>query len=396
MTCGAPLACGGRSQTPTTSSPQGSCGAGPRVLRFPGVSPQTGSGNHPHSLTVVSLLLILSACGTEPSILPPDVQMFSAAPSTIASGDSALLIWSVHGADSVFLSPGVGAVTKPTRWVRPATSTTYRLVATNRVGAETAYAAVTVILPPLPLVETFAASAGPIVSGATSILMWSTIGADTVRIDQGIGPVRGNVLQVQPTSTTTYTLTAVNAGGVVNSSVVISVTPATSPPSDPAMFVARAVGGGGVLLSWSAVPLASSYSIEWSSNLSPTFEPLTTVNGSTFYVGGGPATANNLYTYRLTALNEAGASPGAVASTLAVPQPPEGPSPILIMPASTTVPRGGTVMFTASQMVTWIVLDGPGGGTITSAGVYTAPAGAGTFVVAAVSSVTNTAIVVVP
>jgi hypothetical protein len=234
------------------------------------------------------------------------------------------------------------------------------------------------------------------VSGATSILSWSTLGADTVRIDQAIGLVRGNVLQVQPTSTTTYTLTAVNAGGVVNSSVVISVTLATTPPSDPAMFVAHAVGGGGVLLSWSAEPLASSYSIEWSSNPSPTFEPLTTVNGSTFYVGGGPTTANNLYTYRLKALNGAGASPGVVASTLAVPQPPEGPPPILIMPESTSVPRGGTMTFTANQMVTWIVLDGPGGGTITSAGLYTAPAGPGTYLIAAIGSVTNTATVSVP
>ncbi len=361
------------------------------------MSPQTGCGNYRYSIAAVGLLLILSACGTEPSILPPTVQMFSAAPSTIASGDSALLLWSVSGADSVFLSPGVGTVTELTRWVRPATSTTYRLVATNRAGADTAYTGVTVILPPPPVIESFTASASTIVSGATSVLSWTTVGADTVRIDQEIGSMRGTVLQVQPTSSTTYTLTVANAGGAVNSSVFIAVTPATTPPPDPGMFVARAVGGGGVLLSWSAVPLASGYSIEWSSNISPTFEPLITVSGSTYYVAGGTATANNFSTYRLNAINGAGVSPGVVASTLAVPQPPEGPPPILIMPASPViVPRGESVTFTANQMVTWLVLDGPGGGTITSAGLYTAPAGAGTFLIAALGSLTNTATVVVP
>jgi hypothetical protein len=346
-----------------------------------------------HALAPLSLLLGLSACGTEPLLLPPQIQTFSAIPGTIGLGDSALLTWSVSGADSIFLSPAIGAIIEAAKWVHPPTTTTYRLVATNRTGADTAYASVSVNLPPPPVIESFIASAGTIVSGAASVLSWTTVGADTVRIDQGIGSVHGNVLQVQPTSTMTYTLTAVNAGGAVNASVAILVTAPTSPPPDPPMFVARAVGGGGVLLSWSAVPLASSYSIEWSSNLSPTFEPLTTVNGSTFYVGGGPTTANNLYAYRLKALNGAGASPGVVASTLAVPQPPEGPPPILIMPESTSVAPGGTVAFTANQMVTWIVLNGPGGGTITSAGLYTAPAGSGTYLIAAIGAVTNTATV---
>ena len=350
-----------------------------------------------YALGAISMLLIVGACGTEPSLLPPTVQMFSAAPSTIALGDSSRLTWSVSGADSVFLSPDIGAVKGPSRWVHPANNTAYRLVATNRAGADTAYLTVTVTRPAPPQIANFGPSATTIVTGAAAVLSWNTTGADTVRIDQGIGVVRGNMLQVQPTATTTYTLTAVNAGGDASASVVVTVTAAGAPPPDPEMFMARMVGGGGILLSWNAVPLASSYAIEWSSNISPTLVLLATVSGSTYYADGGAVTANNIYTYRLKAINAAGASTGVMASSLAAPQPPEGPPPIVITPTSpVTVARGGMVTFTASQAVSWFILDGLGGGTITSAGLYTAPTGGGTFRVAALGSVTNTATVVVP
>jgi hypothetical protein len=252
--------------------------------------------------------------------------------------------------------------------------------------------------PPLPVITGFAASAETIVVGAASVLSWSVTAADTVRIDQSIGSTKGNLLRVQPTTTTIYTLTAVNRGGTVTASVTVTVAPAASAPPDPANFVARTIGGGGILLAWSAVPTSSSFSLEVSSNISPSFAPLTTVGGSTYFVSDGLATANNLYTYRLRAINAAGTSAGVTASSISAPQPPEGPAPIAITPPSpVAVERGGVVTFSADQVVTWIVLDGPGGGTITSGGVYTAPAGAGTYLIAAIGgSVTNVARVVVP
>jgi hypothetical protein len=202
---------------------------------------------------------------------------------------------------------------------------------------------------------------------------------------------------VQPITTTTYTLTAVNAGGPVTAAVTVTVVAAASPPPNPVDFRARSIGGGGVLLSWSAVPTASSFSLEVSSNISPTFQPLTTVGGAIYYVSDGTTTANNIYTYRLTAINAAGTSGGVTASSLSAPQPPEGPAPIVITPASpVTVSRGEMLTFNADQSVTWIVLDGMGGGSITAGGVYTAPAGVGTFRIAAVGPVTNTATVIVP
>jgi len=277
-------------------------------------------------------------------------------------------------------------------------TTIYALVAANRAGRDTAHATVTVTLPPLPVITSFATSAETLVAGAASVLSWNVSGADTVRIDQGIGITHGIVLRVQPITTTMYSLTAVNAGGPVTAAVTVTVVAATLPPPNPAAFVARSIDGGGVLLSWSAVPTASRYSIEVSSNLSPTFVPLATVNGATYQMSDGTTTANNVYTYRLKAVNPAGASAGVTASSISAPEPPEGPAHIVITPASPVmVPPGGIVTFTASQAVTWIVLDGLGGGTISSQGLYTAPAGGGTFRIAAVgASVTNIATVVVP
>jgi len=341
--------------------------------------------------------LLLSACLTEPAIAPPTVASFAAVPATILRGDSAKLIWTVYEADSLVLSPGIGVVSGTRIWLQPMSTTEYTLVAVNRAGRDSAHATVTVTLPPLPVITSFVGSAETIVAGAASVLSWDVTGADTVRIDQGIGITKGNVLRVQPITTTTYTLTAVNAGGPVTASVTVTVVAPTSPPPNPANFVARTIGGGGGLLSWSAVPTASSFSLEVSSNISPAFQPLTTVGGSTYYLGDGTTTANNIYTYRLTAMNVAGTSSGVTASSISAPQPPEGPAPIIITPASpVTVSRGEMLTFTANQSVTWIVLDGMGGGSITGGGVYTAPAGGGTFHIAAVGSVTNTATVVVP
>ncbi len=78
---------------------------------------------------------------------------------------------------------------------------------------------------------------------------------------------------------------------------------------------------------------------------------------------------------------------------LAAPPPPVEVS---INPASVTVPAGGTQTFTATvtgstnTAVTWSVQEGAAGGTITSAGVYTAPATAGTYHVAATSQAAPT------
>ncbi|HNR65900.1 MAG TPA: OmpA family protein, partial [Atribacterota bacterium] len=58
----------------------------------------------------------------------PTINSFTAAPPTIAPGDSSVLSWNVTGATSVTISHGIGSVSSTgTRSTSPATTTTYLL-----------------------------------------------------------------------------------------------------------------------------------------------------------------------------------------------------------------------------------------------------------------------------
>ncbi|NOK00462.1 MULTISPECIES: glycosyl hydrolase family 18 protein [Myxococcus] len=75
---------------------------------------------------------------------------------------------------------------------------------------------------------------------------------------------------------------------------------------------------------------------------------------------------------------------------------PPPPVEVAINPSSATVPAGGTQAFTATvtgstnTAVTWSVQEGAAGGTITQAGLYTAPSTAGTYRVVATSQAAPT------
>jgi hypothetical protein len=69
------------------------------------------------------------------------------------------------------------------------------------------------------------------------------------------------------------------------------------------------------------------------------------------------------------------------------------------LPQGVTVWQGGTHQFETDVDVTWTVLEGAAGGSITGAGLYTAPATSGTFIVVAKrrsTGATRTATVIVP
>ena len=71
---------------------------------------------------------------------------------------------------------------------------------------------------------TFTARPSPINAGASATLTWTTTGATSVTIDNGVGmqPLNGSV-QVSPLVTTKYTLTAVGKGGTVTAQATINV-----------------------------------------------------------------------------------------------------------------------------------------------------------------------------
>jgi len=155
---------------------------------------------------------------------PPAIASFSASPTSINSGGSSVLSWSVTGATSVSIDQQIGVVTASgQRTVRPTATSTYTLTATNAKGTRTAQQTITVTA--LPVVSAFSATPTSINSGGNSVLSWNVTGATSVSIDQEIGTVTTSGQQtVSPTATITYTLTAANAAGTRNASATVTVT----------------------------------------------------------------------------------------------------------------------------------------------------------------------------
>jgi hypothetical protein len=85
---------------------------------------------------------------------------------------------------------------------------------------------------PLPSAA-FSAAPATIQSGQSTVLSWSTTGADTVTINQGIGAVAASGTRtVSLTATTTYTLTATNTAGSVTKTATVTVASVTGSTID--------------------------------------------------------------------------------------------------------------------------------------------------------------------
>jgi hypothetical protein len=82
------------------------------------------------------------------------------------------------------------------------------------------------ITPNNPVINSFLANPPTITEGETSILSWSVTDADSVSIDNGVGavPLTGTTT-VNPTTNTTYNLTAMNSVGSSTAIAVITVNP---------------------------------------------------------------------------------------------------------------------------------------------------------------------------
>jgi len=74
-----------------------------------------------------------------------------------------------------------------------------------------------------PTISSFSASAMTISSGTSVTLNWQANGASYYFVNPQVGPVRGTSAAVNPTSTTTYTLTATNTYGRNTASITIQV-----------------------------------------------------------------------------------------------------------------------------------------------------------------------------
>ena len=156
---------------------------------------------------------------------PPVINSFTASPTSIFSGQSSVLSWSVTGATSVAIAPGnnTSTLANGTLSVSPTGTTTYTLTATNSSGSTTASVTVTVLT--LPIISSFTASPAIVGAGGSSTLGWATTGATSVAISPGsfTSTAASGETMVSPAATTTYTLTATNGAGSVTATVTVTV-----------------------------------------------------------------------------------------------------------------------------------------------------------------------------
>ena len=151
---------------------------------------------------------------------------FEANPPTITPGQQATLSWTTTGASQVNIS-GVGTVAaNGSTTVSPTQTTTYTLTLTTADGKTvTSPVTITVNVGTVPQVLQFVASPQSIDPGGSTKLCWQVSGATSITIVPGIGSnlSPNDCATVSPSSTTTYTLTAVNSSGQIQSNVTVNV-----------------------------------------------------------------------------------------------------------------------------------------------------------------------------
>ncbi len=156
---------------------------------------------------------------------PPTVLTFAAQPASVVAGGATTLSWNTSNATSVMIDNGVGMQSAVGQiMVSPAQTTTYQLTAVGPGGSNTAQVTVTVTGANAPVINTFTGSPQQIAPGAAATLAWDVTNSTSVSIDNGIGMqmATGSVM-VSPSQTTTYTLTAMGAGGMTTAQVTITV-----------------------------------------------------------------------------------------------------------------------------------------------------------------------------
>lgn len=163
-----------------------------------------------------------TASATVTVIAAPTVAI-SAAPSTnVFSGEAFALGWTGTGATNYKIRGNVAASGVATTDVDVATATsrvitptaagtyTYTVTATNTLGVSTTTTrSVTAVN--IPSVTGFSASPSSVALGGNTTLSWTTTGATSLSIDQGVGGVSGSSVSVAvgtAVGNRTYTLTA--------------------------------------------------------------------------------------------------------------------------------------------------------------------------------------------
>src|SRR5271157_3158531 len=280
-------------------------------------------------------------------------QQFTA---VVSGGCSSAVTWTLTPAT------GAGAIDAAGLYTAPAMITaiqTVTVTATSQSDTTKTATATITLLPPVAVS----------VSPATATLYGGQTQQFTASVDNtgnsavtwtlspatGAGSISATGLYTAPatiSSTQKLTVTATSQADITKSATatvtllpVLAVTPTT----------ATLYGGG-------TQPFTANQSVTW------TLTPATgagTITSGGLYTAPASVTAQQAVT--VTATSQADITKSATATVTLLPV-------LAVTPATATLYGGGTQPFTANQSVTWTLTPATGAGTITSGGLYTAPA----------------------
>lgn len=189
------------------------------------------------ALAALAIVAAIIVAATASATALPVINAFSVQPAEVAPGDTVTIAWDIGGADKVeLISPNQETLSaNGTKSFVINQSTDFVLRASNGNGSSTRTASVSVKGTP-PVITFFRAEPGEVFAGqAGSVtLSWSVVGADKAFIDRMAVPTTGNDPKASaslelavPTTTVTYTLSAINPFGTVTSTAsVVAAKPA--------------------------------------------------------------------------------------------------------------------------------------------------------------------------
>ncbi|MGJ8650256.1 MAG: beta strand repeat-containing protein [Opitutaceae bacterium] len=255
----------------------------------------------------------------------PQITSFTADDTLVGSGDTVTLDWTVTNAPILTLNPGAIDVSGLLTYdVMPTVDTTYELVASNGSSPDV-NATVDVVV--APEIISFTADDIQVGTGDSVTLSWDVENETILTINPGAIVVTGNSsVVVNPTTSTTYTLTAGDGTTDVDATVDVQVGPVINSFTASVYYVQS---GDPVDIDWSVENLGSG---------SPSLT-LTTDNGVDApvvddVIGDTPPNQINPTenaTYTLTAGD--GVNADAISSF-----------EVVIVPANPVIPSGGRVI----------------------------------------------------
>jgi YVTN family beta-propeller protein len=236
----------------TTGATSVSINQGIGIVALNGSKVVTPAATKIYTITVKGSGGTVTAKATVTVVVAPPTVSLSAEPMTIQPGESSTLTWTTTNATSAIVDNDIGSVELSSSiTVYPAISTTYTIIVSGAGGTISASTTITVNQPQ-PQVSLHAIPMA-ILPGESSILCWQTKNVDSTTIDNGIGsvPTSGSI-QVSPTATTTYTITAIGLGGTATASTTVEIDETLQPSVSLYSSPKIVKGGRSIILSWNA------------------------------------------------------------------------------------------------------------------------------------------------